>query len=153
MDLHKCPSGEDIEEESVEATADLHFDDLVKVYMGQLIPRDGTLYRSSPSTTTLSRPRHFADCAAHPGHPDTPADIGIERRALSTLSPRIWTTWMARNLVESTEKPGGPGMWEGEKWGMARASDTPIIVAQLAVVELLKGRGRWFGVRCRRACS
>jgi hypothetical protein len=28
--LHKCPSGEDIEEGSVVAAADLHFDDLVK---------------------------------------------------------------------------------------------------------------------------
>src|SRR4051794_11002740 len=36
--LHKCTSGEDIEEESVVAAADLHFDDLVKVYTGQLIP-------------------------------------------------------------------------------------------------------------------
>ena len=48
--------------------------------------------------------------APGPTSHSTPADIGIERRALSTLSPRIWTTWMGRNLVESTEKPGGPGM-------------------------------------------
>src|SRR4051812_5705694 len=33
-------------------------------------------------------------------------------------------TWMGRNLVESTEKPGGPGMWEGEKGERRDASDT-----------------------------
>ena len=84
MDLHKCPSGEDIEEESVEATADLHFDDLVKVYTGQLIPRDGTLYRSSPSTTTLLSAMTFRGLCSSSRTPRYP---GIERRALSTHSP------------------------------------------------------------------
>jgi hypothetical protein len=85
-------------------------------------------------------------------------DLQISPKAPSSssalLSPRIWTTWMGRNLVESTEKPGGPGMWEGEKGGTTgRSWQDGKGVAQLAVVELLKGRGRWFGVRCRRACS
>src|SRR4051794_22489428 len=94
----------------------------------------------------------FADCTAHPGH-QIPADIGIERRALSTLSPRIWTTWMGRNLVESTEKPGALECGKVRKGTMGRSWQDGKGVAQLAVVELLKGRGRWFGIRCRRACS
>src|SRR3954451_8823890 len=84
----------------------------------------------------------FADCTAHPGY-QIPADIGIERRALSTLSPRIWTT----------EKPGALECGKVRKGTMGRSWQDGKGVAQLAVVELLKGRGRWFGIRCRRACS
>src|SRR5438270_788285 len=65
--LHKCPSGEDIEEESVVVAADLH----------SMISSRSIRIGSSPamelSTAALllrppfSPPRHFADCAANPG--------------------------------------------------------------------------------------
>src|SRR5438270_8297071 len=62
---------------------------------------------------------------------------------------------MGRNLVESTEGPVALGCGKVRRGddgtlvaGRQGLLTHPIIVAQLAVVKLLKGRGRWFGVRC-----
>ena len=54
---------------------------------------------------------------------------------------------MGRNLVESTEKPSALECGKVRKGTMGRSWQDGKGVAQLAVVELLKGRGRWFGGR------